>query len=434
MKKIAVTLLITAMAFYSSAQTDTSMAKKKAVEIELGADKVAFEVANSESLNMQSLVAEVTFAMAQLQAQNDAAVARINKMEATGALSPQEAETLKAQLAERRQKSLQSLEAVVEAAGTTYSDATERWLTENKKSLEDWGAAVAAAEKANEEIPALPAVPQIQKPKKKKGVRKKIVINEEGMTVEEDSTEAEGESVTIEMKEKDQDEEGFSFDIDSKTSKKIKRTDGYFDIAFGFNQQLEEGQFLIQDAPGEHELGSWSFMLGKGWKTRLGSPYSKFYLKYGIEFSWHNFRLTDNYILDVNSERPLYRQIDTVNFDKNKYHIAYFNVPLMLQLDFSGVGERDENFTLGLGGYAGFRLNDKRELEYRSQRFESIEEKAKGEFYTNPFRYGAMAQLGYGSFKVTATYDLNPFFRNGKEPNAAGFAYNMVNVMVGFSF
>ena len=101
----------------------------------------------------------------------------------------------------------------------------------------------------------------------------------------------------------------------------------------------------------------------------------------------------------------------------------------MLQFDFSEAGDRDEAFTIGVGGYGGVRLMAKRELEYSPPVYRKVEEKAYDDFFTNQFRYGLMAQVGYKSFKVTASYDMNEFFRDNKGPGA----YNMMNVTLGFS-
>lgn len=220
-------------------------------------------------------------------------------------------------------------------------------------------------------------------------------------------------------------------DEDNPQSKKLERTEGYFDLGFGFNQNLEEGQFLVEDVPGE--LNFWKstvFNLGLGRKSRLGNPYSKFYLKYGIDFSWHNFHLVGSDVLNRGEEESFFGPIDPEqSYEKNKYHIAYFNIPLMLQLDFSEVGDRDQNFTLGLGAYGGIRMNSKRVLEYSTPVFERIESQVKDDFYTNQFRYGVMLELGYKHFKLRGHYDLNTFFRANRGPN-----YQLASLSLGFTW
>lgn len=217
---------------------------------------------------------------------------------------------------------------------------------------------------------------------------------------------------------------------DSK-SKKLERTESYLDIGFGFNQNLEDGQFLVQDIPGETNFWKSSyFHLGTGGKTRLGNPYSKLYLKYGIDFSWNTFHPIGSDVLRRGDTAAFFGPVDTgQSYETNKFSIAYFNVPVMFQLDFSEVGERDEAFTLGLGGYAGIRMRGKRELEYATPTFERVEEEVRDDFYTSQFRYGLMAEMGYGNFKLRAQYDLNPFFRESRGP-----AYNLASLGLTFTF
>jgi len=255
-------------------------------------------------------------------------------------------------------------------------------------------------------------------------IKKRIVISKDGVILKDQDEEV------------DEDESEFEFkdlfdDAKRKKSKKIKRTEDYFDIGFSFNQQLEGGQFLVQDGPGELDFWkSRSWNLGIGWKSRIGNPYSKFYVKYGLDFSWHNFHLEGDEVLTNNGSAAIFDTMSGVqDFDENKYHIAYLNLPVMLQLDFSDAGERDEAFTFGVGGYAGIRLLAKTETEFSTNQYDDVEMEVKDDFFTNQFRYGLMTQIGFDSFKITASYDLNEFFRAGKGPD-----YNMVNVGIGWTF
>ena len=90
------------------------------------------------------------------------------------------------------------------------------------------------------------------------------------------------------------------------------------------------------------------------------------------------------------------------------------NLPVMLQLDFSREGT-DKGLTIGAGGYGGVRLYTLRELRYEDLNNESNWEYNYNNYFMNNWRYGLMAQLGYGSFKLTAQYDMNPLFRTKNE-------------------
>ncbi len=429
MRKLVSLALLIVLGFTAGAQADSTQ-KRKEVEIKVGEDVMAFEANVNKETDMASMVFKVTAQMMKIQKQNQAAMNRINELERSGELSPEEAETRRELVEERTEESLEALEDIMETWGEAYEARMEAWGEAYAAKMEAWEEEAEKAEENGEPIPPMPPIPPVpMSPQGKKEVRNKIVITEEGVRVEADSTDEGDDSVAFELKEKEE-----SFDKGLRKSKRVDRTEGYFDIHLGTNQQLEEGQFLIQDQPGELEFWNTSFNLGVGAKTRIGSPYSHFYIKYGTDFSWHNFNLVDDNVLDRGADGAVYNPVDSINFDENKYHIAYWNFPLMLQLDFSDVGEMDESWTFGLGGQIGFRINSKRELEYGSDRFDVVEETARDDFYTSAVRYGLLAQVGYGSLKLTASYDLNPFFRAGKGPSIGGFDYNMVNVTVGFTF
>jgi hypothetical protein len=446
MKKLILSGLCVVLGFTAMAQKDTT-SKEKEVEIKVGGETMTFNADAGNGADLAATILKVTGQMMQIQQQNQKTLQSINKKEAAGEISAEEAEAQREALEDRTEESMEALENIMETWGDSFEESMEAWGEEYEATMEAWEEAAEAATANGEPVPPMPPVPPVpaappipsisDAPKAgdaSKEARKKVIIDEDGVRVESDTTEADG-PVEFRIKEKDKEEgeDGIDWDgLEQRSTQKIDRTESYFDIHFGFNQNLEEGQYLIEDVPGELDLGlSTSFNLGLGYKTRIGSPYSKLYVKYGVDFSWHNFRLNNNQVLDRTNQRAVFRTVDSVNFDKSKYHTAYFNVPLMLQLDFSEVGDRDESWTLGLGGYGGVRINSKRELEYSSALYDEVEEKTKDDFYTSRIRYGVMAQVGYGSFKVTATYDLNPFFRDGKGPSP--FAYNMLNLTVGFT-
>ncbi|MDZ7845555.1 MAG: outer membrane beta-barrel protein [Owenweeksia sp.] len=135
----------------------------------------------------------------------------------------------------------------------------------------------------------------------------------------------------------------------------------------------------------------------------------------------------DNALLKTDTN-VLIMKHPTRQFTKSKYKIAYADVPVMLQLDFSEPGERDESFTIGAGGYAGVRMSASVKQKYSSDIYQDAKEKRKDSFFTNQFRYGLMGQIGFGSFKITTRYDLNSYFQEGKGPN-----YQIGQVSIGWT-
>lgn len=407
-------------------------------------------------------------------------------------ITEKQASQARTELQQREKEALQVLEKLYEKLAPDYEKPVETWLKEHRQINESW---LRTAQKRKGDLPPWPPVLEpaaVSNDSDKNGTR--VMVSNTGILIQS-ITEAGEREVIFELGTVNPEEEKSSAELqrlkrqrqrleaqidsieagdaqpgkgqaqapeapqdpdaeeeedeESKTpsllerlerqaekdkdpqSKKLERTEGYFDIGFGINQNLEEGQFLVEDVPGE--LNFWKssvFNLGLGRKSRLGNPYSKFYLKYGIDFSWHNFHLVGSDVLNRGADESFFGPIDpNQSYETNKYHIAYFNIPLMLQLDLSEMGERDQDFTLGLGGYGGIRMNSKRELEYSTPVFESIESTVKDDFYTNQFRYGVMLEIGYKHFKLRGHYDLNTFFRANRGPD-----YQLASLSLGFTW
>ncbi len=434
-KQVIMVMAFVLGSFASQAQNDSNA--RRAIEVQIEENTITFE-ADDEKLSQADLTAMIFFAsreMTKMQTKQAQILAKIDQLEASGELSEEEADELRDKAEDNFEAGMEQFEEVMESWGEAHGSRMESWAEQFAEGIEAWSNQLERdlendSTRANTPPPPpLPPLPNIgaleNDSSETESVKKRIVISKDGLILKDQEEEAEEDETEFEF-------EDLFDDKKRKKSKKISRTESYFDIGLGFNQQLANGQNQIQDGPGELDLWrSTSFHLGSGWKSRIGNPYSKFYVKYGIDFSWHNFRLNGNEVL-INNGNSAAFNLDTVSgilgFEKNKYHIAYFNVPVMFQLDFSDAGERDDAFTLGVGGYAGVRLLAKTETEYNTNQYRKVENKTYDDFYTEQFRYGLMAQIGFDSFKITASYDLNDFFRAGRGP-----AYNMVNLGFGWT-
>lgn len=382
------------------------------------------------TMNLNKIIKEVIEKTTKIQTEQKMMLDRVNSQEKAGEITAEEAEEQREKINDQAEESMDKVEGMMERWGESYGEKWEAWAEEFENNME--------ANKAGGDlipnIPAMPPLPQegpsgtAPSDSTKKKRTQKIIISEDGITLRDGE---EGDR-PFALEFEDKDDNGDS-EKEHKTDK-IERTVGYSDINFGFNQLLEEGQYQIVDEPAEQEFWkSTTFELGGGWKTRIGSPYSKIYLKYGGEFSWHNFRLKGNNIISKveGTVNGASFSADSNSISKSKFEIVYFNVPVMLQLDLSKVGDVDESFTLGVGGYGGFRLTSRRRLEFNDFEGSSVESEIKNDFYSNPFRYGAMAQVGWGSFKLTAKYDLSTFFELDKDFNKD---FQMASVAFGWSF
>lgn len=430
MKKLIIFSLASLFTLSLAAQPEDEK-KEDEVAILIDDNSVKIEAEDLKKLSeldLNKIVQEVAEKAAKVEAQKEALLSQVEKQEQNGEITEEQADEMRAMIEERSEESMEAIGEIMEAWGEAYGEKWEKWAEEYEAKMEDWEAEMEARAEAGEAtVPPLPVLPPIPG-EAPAPPAPPAPPAEEGNDDEE--TEKSKEFIISEdgIKIRDKEEKSFK----NKKSKKIRKTEGYMDINFGFNQMLANGSTIPLNGP--DELNPWKstqFELGGGAKTRLGSPYSKFYVKYGGEFSWHNFRLQGSNILskDIQGSSVVSDSASLRGYSKSKYHIAYLNVPVMLQLDLSDVGNMDEKFNIGVGGYAGLRLTTKRELEYTDFTGTDTEETLRNNFFTSSVRYGVMAQIGFGQFKITAKYDLNPFFRDNRGPD-----YNMASISFGFTF
>ena len=432
--------LAVALPFTELMAQPTEKNKKEDVEIEIHDNRITIEAQDLDNLSqmdLNSIIKQVAKRAQVIVQQQEELMAKVNKQLANDEITEEEAEEMRDMITDRTEESMEMIGSMMEAWGENYETRMEAWEAAYEAKMEAWEAEVEArAERGEFSIPPIPALPPIphEAPTTAGGDTSsqapRVIIDGKGITIKKGKDGDKPFALRFEEEMKDNEGKDQEPRHEKPKHDDVDRPESYFDIHLGFNQMLKNGENFITDE--SEELKFWkstAFELGLGAKTRIGSPASKLYLKYGAEVSWHNFRLTGNNTLQKLENDVKIIKDTTRSISMTKYHIAYFNIPLMLQLDFSEVGERDESFTLGAGGYAGIRLNAKRELEYSNDIFDEAEEKVQSDFFTNQFRYGLMAQIGWDSFKITAKYDLNEFFEAGKGPD-----YQMAQVSVGFTF
>jgi len=429
MKKLTWIAAFSLMCGMAMAQPDTSkVADEIEIEIEGRSIVIDTETMGKENfVNLNEIIREVSRRSAAIMAKRAEMLASIDRREESGDISEEQAEELREMVEERTEQSLEKIEAIMESWEANYEARMEAWEEAYEARMEEWEEEVEARAESGENfrmppVPPLPPMPEV--PDAPRAQKKKVIINDDGIVIRKSDDDDDDEPFALRF----EDEE---IEIEEEDNEpRYEATDGYFDINFGFDQQFANGEDLITEGP--QELNFWKstvFELGLGAKTRIGHPGSPLYIKYGGEVSWHNFRLTDDNVIFKADDGVLFTDSAAyTNIEKTKYHIAYLNVPVMLQLDFSQPGDRDEAFTLGAGGYAGVRINAKRELEYENSTYREIEEKAKSDFFTSQFRYGVMGQIGFDSFKITAKYDLNSFFKDTRGPD-----YNMASITLGWT-
>jgi len=358
-------------------------------------------------------------------------VAELNRQYEAGEITEEEYEAKMEMEAERFEIKMEAMGDLMEEWSDEYGDQWEDWAEEYSESWEEWGEEYGEswenwaeqwesdAENRDHRLPSLPAPPKLPK--------SSPPITTDGTTV------------VIKPGRIEITEDGYTDTIHYKLNRHHRnqpQTQGQFDIHLGWNNMLEDGQIVKNNGAELRQWPSTVFTLGGAAKTRVGSSRSKFYVRYGMQFNWQHFRLKSNNVITKipSPDGTVFVPIDSVasnvfNVSKSSFQIWYLDVPLMLTLDFSKRG-MDNGFSISAGAYGGLRLNQKRKIKYDDFNGDRSKDKTRNNFYFNQWRYGVLAQIGFGAFKLTGKYDLSPLFRTDKAtPN-----YQVGSMAFGFSF
>ena len=211
---------------------------------------------------------------------------------------------------------------------------------------------------------------------------------------------------------------------DWKEKKKHSRTRSFTDFYLGLNGYLEDGS-TPSGVPYElRPFGSRYFEFAFKKETRLGGEKSKFYLNYGLGFSWYNFMLdTDFKFENVDGQIQFTQLMDddneVISLKKTKLVASYVNIPVMLMT-------KTDNFRFGLGGYVGYRLGSHTKVKYLDDNGDWQKDKDFGNFNLNNLRYGLQTEIGVKGITLFGKYDLNELFdSNSGAPKLNAFAFGI---------
>ena len=196
------------------------------------------------------------------------------------------------------------------------------------------------------------------------------------------------------------------------------------------SEVVASGQGL-DDSP--YKIGTSGFVeLGVAWKTRLFKNSNAVRLKYGFSFQWNKLTPKDDryFVQDGNTTtlEPF-----PGDLRESEFRITNLVVPVHFEFGPSKKLEKKnyfrysthDQFKIGLGGYAGFRIGTQQKLRYKEDG-DRVKQKIRRNYNASPFVYGLSAYVGYGSMGIYAKYDLNPLFENQ--------AFDQNNLSIGLRF
>lgn len=177
--------------------------------------------------------------------------------------------------------------------------------------------------------------------------------------------------------------------------------------------------------------GSWYVGINSIERTRLAR---KFFLEWGGGISWYNFKFENDQVRISKDDNGVMFSKDQrdVDFVKSKLTTTYLNVSVVPVIDFSGRGRKPMvwngngggSFRIGLGPYAGYRIDSYSKLVYK-EGGDRHREKDHDSYYLNNFRYGLRFQLGFKATDIFVAYDLNELFASNKGPKLNAFSFGL---------
>lgn len=148
----------------------------------------------------------------------------------------------------------------------------------------------------------------------------------------------------------------------------------------------------------------------------------QFTFAYGFGFAWNNTYTNLGFNDDpINDEYTSSLLPDSVDYKRNKYVAAYFDVPLELRFR-TKPNEDGKFFRFYAGGKVGVRIGD-----YSKYVSDELKVKNQSLKVASQFRYGLQGRIGYGKWAVFAFMPLNNVFEDD-------MPYEVQSMTIGLSF
>jgi hypothetical protein len=209
-----------------------------------------------------------------------------------------------------------------------------------------------------------------------------------------------------------------------EASKKKKSNKTRFDV-FEFHLGLNS----FRDASGNSSItdgmiSQWESLGTRvvfGNKHKIGGASSPLVLQTGFAFETIGFSFTGDKTLvkvdpttsGASATTEIQDVVGVTDIRRNRFDQTYFELPVMLHLDFSSRGKVDDSFSIGAGAFAGVRMASSNLVQGSDSEGSRIQIRTRNDYNSNLFRYGIQGQVGYKSWKVTGRLDARPFFQEG---------------------
>ncbi len=146
----------------------------------------------------------------------------------------------------------------------------------------------------------------------------------------------------------------------------------------------------------------------------------------GLGFDFNHYSFQNNITLDGDTTYLSATVDTTIDYKKNKLNVTYLKLPLMLEFNTSK--NPNKNLHIAVGAELAYRIYAVTKQKYDAND-KHIKIKQKDDFNLEPFRYSAVARIGFNDVTVFATYGLNRLFKKDKGPQVYPFTVGVTIAM-----
>lgn len=137
----------------------------------------------------------------------------------------------------------------------------------------------------------------------------------------------------------------------------------------------------------------------------------------GFGFDFNHYAFKNNVTLNPDTTY-LSATVDNIDYKKNRLNVSYIKAPLLIEINTSK--NPSKNFHIAGGVEFAYKIHSVAKQKYEVADTK-IKNKTKDDFNIEPFRYSAVARIGYNGVTVFANYGLNRLFQKNKGPQVYPF-------------
>jgi hypothetical protein len=146
----------------------------------------------------------------------------------------------------------------------------------------------------------------------------------------------------------------------------------------------------------------------------------------GLGFDFNHYAFQNNITLNGDTTYLSAITDSTIDYKKNKLNVTYIKIPLMLEFNTSK--NPNKNLHIAVGAEFAYRIHAVTKQKYEAND-KHIKIKQRDDFNLEPFRYSAVARIGYNNVTIFANYGLNRLFKKDKGPQVYPFTIGVTLTM-----